>query len=63
VQTEAGQAVENLLMEGAFPVDESTAKFFFRTHLRKMPRAALCVRFRHPLRLIAVYISVESMTP
>ena len=37
--------------------------FFFDRAGRRNARRRLCVRFRDPLRLIAVYISVESMTP
>ena len=38
-------------MNGAYPVDAATERFFFAETLRKSWRALLCARFRRALRL------------
>jgi hypothetical protein len=45
--------VEILWTTGAFPVEEATAKFFFRNPAFIVARTALCARFRPALRLNA----------
>jgi hypothetical protein len=54
-----GRAVEILLRVGEFPVERSTADFFFGDLNVKTRRPRLCARFRRALRLIAARRGVE----